>query len=248
MRASPEVEPPASVTAPAAPLRGGPEVTALIKDRAWWKRNPLILGAVTGATLGTLLALWQVRQRDARLQQAVRSAREEALTPRPQGDTIVDLLETATAIRTEGESILQEDPVRAYHRALHLLRLNPSDAAGAQLLERAKAAMLTPPAANTADLQKQIGAGDLDAAALTANHLLMANPEDPVLIGRNLRLNAALAQAHAGRENWGEAREALRRCRALAPQDPAWQARLRLLDSLQTMPKGERLAWVAMLG
>jgi hypothetical protein len=229
-------------------MRAGPEVSTLIRDRAWWKRNPLILGAVAGFVLGTLLALWQVRQRDARLQQAVKSAREEALTPKPQGDTIADLLETPAAIRSEGESILNEDPVRAYHRALHLLRLNPSDPAGAQLLERAKAAMLTPPAANPADLQKQIAAGDLDAAALTAHHLLMAAPEDPVLIGRNLRLNAALAQAQAGRENWSEAREALRRCRALAPQDPAWQARLKLLDALQTMPKGERVAWITMLG
>jgi hypothetical protein len=229
-------------------MRAGPEVSTLIRDRAWWKRNPLILGAVAGFLLGTLVALWQVRQRDARLQAAVKSVREEALTPRPQSDTIADLAETPASIRTEGEAILNEDPVRAYHRALHLLRLNPGDPAGAQLLERARAAMLTPPTVNAADLPKQIAAGDLDAAALTAHALLMAAPEDPVLIGRNLRLNAALAQAQAGRENWSEAREALRRCRALAPQDPAWQARLKLLDALQTMPKAERAAWIAMLG
>jgi tetratricopeptide (TPR) repeat protein len=223
-------------------------VATLLKDTAWWKRNPLILGAAAGFLLGSLLAWWQVRQKDARLAKAVQDARDAAATPRTRGAQPADLKETATAIRTECEAILQEDPVRAYHRALHLLRLDPTDPLAAQLRERARAVMANPPPATPGELQTQIQNGDLEAAVQTATKLLQANPEDPALVARTVRLNAALAQSYAARENWTEAREALRRCRALSPEDPAWQGRLKLLDALQTLPKGERAAWIAMLG
>jgi Flp pilus assembly protein TadD len=108
--------------------------------------------------------------------------------------------------------------------------------------------MANPPPATPGELQTQIQNGDLEAAVQTATKLLQANPEDPALVARTVRLNAALAQSYAARENWTEAREALRRCRALSPEDPAWQGRLKLLDALQTLPKGERAAWIAMLG
>ncbi|MBK8724867.1 MAG: tetratricopeptide repeat protein [Holophagaceae bacterium] len=242
------VQPPTAVTSAAPALRNGPEVATMLKDRAWWNRNPLILGAAAGFLLGSLLAWWQVRQKDARLQDAIQAARTAAMTPRNQSGRPVDLKETSASVRSETESILREDPVRAYHRALFLLKLDPADAAGAQYLERAKAAMATPPPATAAELQSQLQTGDLEAAVQTVNKLLQANPEEPALMARAARLNAALAQSHASRENWTEAREALRRCRALFPQDHAWQAKLKLLDTLQTLPKGDRAAWISMLG
>jgi tetratricopeptide (TPR) repeat protein len=242
------VQPPASVTAAAPAIRSGPEVGSLLKDSAWWKRNPLILGATAGFVLGSLLAWWQNRQKEVRLQAAVAAARTAAMSPRSRSSQAADLKETATSVRSEAESVLQEDPVRAYHRALFLLKLDPADASGAQVRERAKAAMASPPAASHTELQNQIQLGDLEGAVQTANKLLQANPEDPALMAKTARLNAALAHSHAARENWTEAREALRRCRALFPEDPTWQAKLKLLDALQTMPKGERGVWVAMLG
>lgn len=242
------VQPPASVTAAAPALRSGPEVGSLLKDSAWWKRNPLILGATAGFVLGSLLAWWQNRQKEVRLQAAVAAARNAAMSPRSRSSTAFDLKETVASVRSEAESVLQEDPVRAYHRALFLLKLDPADAAGAQVRERAKAAMATPPPASHTELQNQIQLGDLEGAVQTANKLLQANPDDPALMAKAARLNAALAHSHAARENWTEAREALRRCRALFPEDPSWQAKLKLLDALQTMPKGERGVWVAMLG
>jgi tetratricopeptide (TPR) repeat protein len=242
------VQPPAAVTAAAPAVRSGPEVAALLKDAAWWKRNPLILGLAGGFILGSLLAFWQRQQKEARLQKAVEVARAAAMAPRTSTGRPVDLKESGTSVRNESESILQEDPVRAYHRALYLLKLEPANPLGAQLRERAKAAMASPPPATPAELQSQIQSGDLESAVQTLNKLLQANPEDPALMARAARLNAALAQSYAARENWSEAREALRRGRALFPEDLSWQGRLRLLDALQTMPKGERDPWIAMLG
>ncbi len=242
------VQPPLAVTSAAPPVRTGPEMAALLKDVAWWKRNPLALGLAGGFLLGTLLAVWQHQQKEVRLQRAVEDARRAVMTPRSSAARPVDLKESPASVRSECESALQDDPVRAYHRALYMLKLDPSDPLGAQLRERAKAALASPPAATAAELNTQLQAGDLEAAAQTVTRLLQANPEDPALMAKAARIHGALAQAYAARENWTEARESLRRCRALFPEDPAWQGRLRLMDALQAMPKGERAAWVAMLG
>ena len=57
-----------------------------------------------------------------------------------------------------------------------------------------------------------------------------------------------MAQLYASKERWTDAREKLRRGRAMFPQEKIWQARLRLLEQIQALPKNERQNWIAILG
>jgi len=140
--------------------------------------------------------------------------------------------------------------VRAYHRAKEFLRLNPSDIAAAQLLDRARVALNegTPRTATLADYQKHLVQGDLESAEADVDALLRVKPDDGDLIQRASRLYLILAQMHASKERWAEAKDALRKGRALNPADQAWQGRIKLLEKIPKQPKDERSGWVAFLG
>ena len=57
-----------------------------------------------------------------------------------------------------------------------------------------------------------------------------------------------MAQILAAREDWEAARTRLRLGRAMFPQDRSWQARLLLLDRIQTAPRADRSRWIPLLG
>ncbi|HLP31013.1 MAG TPA: hypothetical protein VK150_06600, partial [Geothrix sp.] len=89
---------------------------------------------------------------------------------------------------------------------------------------------------------------DLEAALKVMDALLRAQPGDADLRARAARLHLALCAAHAGQAKWDEAREDLLRGRALFPSDKTWQARLKLLDRVKTLPKPQQAAWIPLLG
>ncbi|WP_306672470.1 hypothetical protein [Geothrix fuzhouensis] len=254
MPSSAQVEPPASMTRTASAPREGislPDRLQKASVNLPWLREPKVWAMTGGGILvlaGSLYALHTYRQ-DQELKEAVKAARQAAVAPVLQQAQSPDLSETPAAILHEGERILDRDPLRAYFRAQTVLAQNPGDAAAAQLLEKARAAL--PGGATGASLlefQKHLQDGDLDAAAKVMDALLRAQPDDPGLRSRAARLYLTLCGAHAGQAKWDEAAEDLRQGRAISPSDKSWQARLKLLERLKTLPKSQQAAWLPLLG
>lgn len=248
------VAPPASLVKAAPAPRQGlavPDRVQSLAERLPWLREPRILAMIGGGALVLLLGggLIHRYRRDQALQDAVQAARTAALAPVSQQAQAQDLSESPAAIREEAQSALDTDPLRAYLRAATLVQRDPSDAAAARLLEKAKAALPGGAVgASLAEYQKHLQGGDLDAAAQVMDSLLRAAPDDADLRARAGRLQLALCTAHAAQGKWDEATLDLQRGRALFPDDKGWQARLKLLDSVRTLPKPQRGDWIALLG
>ena len=250
-------EPPAALTQPASAPRTGLQIKTLeafdtTKIPDWVKDPKLWVG--TAAVLGVIIAssLWyKSYARDSQLQSDLASARRVAIAKAARDAQIPSLTESAASILSEAKQALGEgDAVRAYLRAQTLLKRNPSDGAAAQLLDQAKTAL---PAAGlvgatAAEYQQHLHEGDLDQAGKVMDALLRANPDDAALQGRARRLYLRLAEDHASQGRWSDAGKDLERGRALSPDDPAWSARLALLSKIQSMPKGDRHLWIALLG
>ena len=248
------VLPPASVTTPAPASRQGPELPRTLQDLS---QHPvlgstkfLVGGAVLVVVLGVGLQLLQKQRKDEQLRVAVANARQTAVAPLSLTGQTIDLAESAAALRQEADSVLALDPVRAYHRAKELLRRDSADPVAAVLQEKAKAALLADPVPGVSltEFQRLLGAGDLEGAERAVDALLRARPEDPDLMQRAARLERVLAGLHASKGEWNEAKTALQKGRALFPGDKSWQARLHLLERIQTMPKAEHVNWLPFLG
>jgi tetratricopeptide (TPR) repeat protein len=247
------VDPPRALTSRAAPQRAGLQVPGAVSGvtiPAWLlvPRN-LFIGA------GALLLLWvgaallRGRQREASLRQAVASAKADAMEPVSRQTHIPNLLPTPEAIHKEAEANLADDPLLAYFRAQEWLRQDPGNATAAQLVDQARTRLAAPaPAKSLADFDKDLQAGDLETAEGTIHGLLRQNPDDPDLKTRARKVYLGLAQVYAGKERFGDARDCLLHGRALFPQDKTWAARLKLLESIQTMAKGDRAGWIQLLG
>lgn len=250
----PAVAPPASlVKATPAPRQGLalPDRVQSLTERLPWLREPKVLALIGGGLLVLLLGGGAIHRyrKDQALRDAVQAARSAALAPISQQAQAPDLTEAPAAIREEAQSALDMDPLRAYLRAATLVGRDPSDAAAARLLEKAKAALPGGAVgASLAEYQKHLQAGDLDAAAQVMDALLRATPDDPDLRARAGRLELALCTAHAAQEKWDDAALDLQRGRALFPDDKGWQARLKLLEQIRAMPKAQRGDWIALLG
>lgn len=212
-----------------------------------------MLAGIAGGILILNVGVWLVNRhrREAALEASVASFRTAALETVARSVQIPALDEPLEELRREATSVLEEDPLRAYYRAQELARLQPTDPGAAELMARAQAALALPegaPAVALADAQKLMEAGELDGAWKVIHTLLRQQPEDPQLKARLGRLCLVFAEAHAVKERWGEAQDALKMGRALFPGDKAWQARLRFLDHLRAMGPVDRRAWVQALG
>lgn len=247
------VAPPASLVKASAPRQGlsVPEQVQSLAERLPWLREPRILALVGGGIVVLLLGGGLINRfrKDQALKEAVQAARAAALAPLAQQAQAPDLAESAAGIREEAQAALDADPLRAYLRAATLVQRDPSDAAAARLLEKAKAALPGGAVgASQAEYLKHLQDGDLDAAARVMDALLRAAPDDPDLRARAGRLELALCTAHAAQGKWDDATLDLQRGRALFPDDKGWQARLKLLDQVRAMPKAQRGDWIALLG
>lgn len=247
------VSPPRAVSAPRAPARGGlrpPRFLERLRLPAWLgtPRNRIAAGAgILVLVLG--VGLLRAHQRDLALREAVATAKANALAPVARNLQVAVLAETPKDIRAEAERSLADDPLTGYYRAQECLRLDPADAAAAQLLERARARMAaTAPVGSAADLDKSMKAGDLESSRNALGDQLRANPDDPELKAKARIIYLALAQSLASAEKYAEARELLLQGRAMYPQDKTWQARLKLLEGIQGMAKADRARWIPLLG
>ncbi len=247
-------EPPAALQTPATPVRSGPELPRSFQELGHHpllgSTKVLVGGATLVLVLGVGISIIQAQRKDSRLRSAVASARESAVAPVAGSAQPPDLAETVPAIRSEAESAMAIDPVRAYHRAKELLRRDSADPVAAALTEKARVALSADPVAGVSltEFQRLLTTGDLDGADKAMDALLRARPDEPDLMLRAARLQSVIAGLHASKGEWNEARTALQRARALFPQDPTWQARLKLLDRIQAMPKEERPGWLPFLG
>jgi len=249
------VKPPAAVTAPGQPARSGlalpSAITEMTRDHPWMK-SKAVWGGISALLLVLVAAGFVLHQRqmDAKLASDRATFANMAMAQVSRGNEAPDLSEKPASIRTEAESAIGDDPVRAYHRAKEFLRLNPSDISAAQLLDRARVALNegTPRTATLADYQKHLAQGDLESAEADIDALLRIKPDDGDLMQRASRLYLVLAQIHASKERWAEAKDALRKGRALNPSDRAWQGRIKLLEKIPNQPKDERPGWISFLG
>lgn len=249
--------PPEPLQAPAAQGRKGLEVPALLRQMVREipapLRRPSVLAGIAGGVLILNVGVWLVNRhrREAALEASVASFRAAALEAVARSVQVPALDETPEDLRREATAVLEEDPLRAYYRARELARLQPADPGAAELLARAQGALALPegvPGVALADAQKLTEAGELDGAWKVLHTLLRQQPDDPALKARLGRLCLAFAEAHAVKERWEEAQDALKMGRALFPGDKAWQARLRFLDHLRAMGPVDRRAWVQALG
>jgi tetratricopeptide (TPR) repeat protein len=248
------VQPPAALLKSAAAPRVGlsvPDRVRAATGRMPWLKETKLLAILSGSLLALLVgfAVLQGYRRDQALKEDVRTVREAALAHLSQQTAAPDLTESAEALREEAEAAQLMDPLRAFLRAEALVNLNPKDAAGAQLLEKTRAAL---PGGVTGsslpEFQKHLQNGDLEAASKVIDALLRANPSSAELRARAARLHLALCTAHAAQAKWDEAREDLLRGRALFPGDKTWQIRLKLLEHVKTLPKDQQGLWIALLG
>lgn len=249
--------PPEPLQAPPAQVRKGVELPALLRQMVREipapLRRPSVLAGIAGGILILNVGVWLVNRhrREAALEASVASFRAAALETVARSVQIPALDETPEDLRREASSVLEEDPLRAYYRARELARLQPTDPGAAELLARAQAALALPegaPAMTLADAQKLTAAGELDGAWKVVHTLLRQQPDDPELKARLGRLCLVFAEAHAVKERWEDAQDALRMGRALFPEDKTWQARLRFLDHLRAMGPVDRRTWVQALG
>lgn len=249
----PAALPPAVATAEAPAPRRGPALPEALRKLQLppWLMNPLTLMGVFFGILILWVAMYFLGQfrSNSRLRSDVQSIRAECLASVARGTEVASLAEDAAEIRREAERCLSEDPFRAYCRAQELLRLNPLDAPAAQLLDRAAKALPLPdpPQGDLRQVDKLLQGGEVEGAERLLYALLRQNPDQAELRARYQGVALALVQAKALKEHWDDARDLLLRGRALAPGDRAWQGRLRLLETLRSMGRPEREAWIPML-
>ena len=249
------VEPPAALLKAATAPREGLSLPERFRTAtAWmpaWLKAPKVLAGLGGGFLVLVIGLSLLHgyRKDQALKEEVRAARTAALAPVAQQSQAPDLTESPDSIRQEAEASLVTDPLRAYLRAEALLARNPGDAAGAQLLEKARAGLAGGvTGASLPEFQKHLQNGDLEAATKVMDALLRAQPGDENLRARAARLHLALCSAHAAQAKWDEAQADLFRGRALFPRDKTWQARLTLLERVKALPKAQQAGWIPLLG
>ena len=247
------VAPPAALQQTSTAPRKGPSLPDRLREATEqmpWLKEPKFLAAIGGGLLAVIVVLAIVHgyRKEQALKEEVRAARAAAVAPVAQQAQAPALTEAPDALRQEAESAMGVDPLRAYLRAEALVKASPGDAAGAQLLEKARAGL--PGGVSGASLpefQKHLQNGDLEAARKVLDALLRAQPDSPDLRSRAGRLHLTLCFAHASQAKWEEAEEDLLRGRALFPGDKTWQVRLKLLEKVKALPKNQQAAWIPLL-
>jgi tetratricopeptide (TPR) repeat protein len=248
------IEPPAALLKGRPARREGPSLPDRLREAVEqlpWLKNPRVLAIAGGSLLLLVVGFGAMHsyRKDQELKDEVRAARAAAVAPVAQQAQAPDLVESPASIREEAEASLVTDPLRAYLRAETLLGRNPGDAAGAQLMEKARSGLAGGvTGASLPEFQKHLQNGDLEAALKVIDALLRAQPDNAELRARAGRLQLILCSAHASQAKWEEAREDLLRGRALFPGDKTWQARLKLLEHVKALPKAQQPSWIPLLG
>jgi tetratricopeptide (TPR) repeat protein len=249
----PLVAPPRALTTRNPAPRAGLRIPAALK--AWrlprWLQSPRNMGITAGAAGLALLGLtlYGVHRREAALREAVAEAKRNALQPVSRMVQIPNLTVPLEAVRREAEGAMPDDPLLAYFRAQEWQRLDPDDNAATLLLQKAKDMLSGPPPQAAVDaFEKDLQSGNLEGGRTLILGLLRHDPDDLDLRARARRVLLALVPLYAAEEKMEKAKAALVLGRALFPQDPGWQARLKLLEAIQAMAKPDRAPWIQLLG
>jgi tetratricopeptide (TPR) repeat protein len=243
---------PAAIVAPTA-IRKGLEPPAALRqvELPDWASRPSFWAAVAGVILLGLAGTLALRHyfREARLRADVTAAKLAAQAIVARSTQIANLEETPENLRREAEAAFPEEPLLGYLRAQALLRIQPDNPVGTQLLDRGRSLLAAQPAEGTLrDVDRLVQEGNLEGARKRLLGLLAQSPDDPGLRLRASRLSVHLAQSYAAQERWQDARDELRFIHALYPDEKVWLVRIQLLEPISRMPKPERAAWIQMLG
>ena len=248
------VGPPPALTARSAPHRNGFKLPWMLQGTKLppWLNTPRNLALAAGLLfLGILGAvLYGEHRREAALKEAVAAAKITALQPVARMTQIPVLAQSTEEVRQEAGRALADDPLLAYFRAEEWQRREPDSQAATDLVAQAKAgiAALKRPGGTLPDFEKDLQGGDLDGARRGMLGLLQQAPDDPELRSRARVVLLALVPIYTAKERFDDARDALRLGRAMYPMDKNWPAKLKLLESIQTMAKPDRTPWIPLLG
>ncbi|HWQ10261.1 MAG TPA: hypothetical protein VN436_14170, partial [Holophaga sp.] len=228
-----------------------PELLRKISLPGWMASPVFVLGVIVALVILIFGLFYYMRYRkDKALDEAVAALKASAVMPVERDAEVAKVRQTPEEIQKEAQDALGDDPLLAYFRASELVRLNPAEAAYAQLRDQAKAGLARAVAqpATIEDFEQQYHARDFEAAERSINALLGQSPDDGGLKVQAARLCGTMAGAYASREMWTDAEARLRRGRALVPEDGAWDVRLLLLARIQAMPRKDRTPWIQLLG
>jgi predicted Zn-dependent protease len=232
-------------------VRAGLKVPGPLKGLGIPPTTPRNAGLALGLllTLGVALFFLHDHLQEAALKRAVLSAKAAAMNPVSRQVQIEVLTETPEAVRKEAQDALSSDPLLCYFRIQECLRADPVDPGAAQLLEQAKTRLgESRPSGDLGSFQKSLQAGDLESAETCILGLLRQAPDTDDLKEKARTVSLLLAQYFAAKDRFSHARERLLLVRAMYPQEKIWQAKIRLLEAIQNLPRADRAGWIPMLG
>jgi tetratricopeptide (TPR) repeat protein len=244
---------PSLITSKHEPKRQGPAFSKEIKKLPLLSRLASPLSFII--TFGIILLLaagvfWFISaKKDALLRATQAAIKEGAIKNAHQSIKIINLSLTTEELKSQARAALGNNPLRAYMLVQEVIALDPTDSSAAKLLDQAQQTMTTMPRAGTdADFNRLMAGANLDGAAALLEARLRQNPNNIRIREDLARLCLLQARSHIKQDNWNGARSRLLMGAALFPKDPTWQARLKLLEHLQSIPREEQQRWTELLG
>ncbi|MDR2560550.1 MAG: tetratricopeptide repeat protein [Holophagales bacterium] len=224
-------------------LHGVPFLSRLFTPTAV-KVASILIFVVAGATAW---ALWA--RRDALLRATQAAIVGEAIKAARRSVKDVSLSQSADELKSEARSAMSSDPLMAYLFVQELVNRYPNDTSPAKMLEQAKQAMAVAPKAKAdGDLNRLLSDGALDDAEALLKSMLMQSPNNTRARENLARVCLMQARHLVANGQWGKARARLQMGAALYPRDPSWQARIKFLESIQSLTKEDHARWAEMLG
>jgi len=216
-----------------------------------WLTNP-IFSRIAVVTVLLLIAgtVWiRSVKKDSLLRATQAAIRDEAIKSVKPAH-VVNLILAPVELKSQAILALHDNPLRAYLLAQEIIDRDPLDTTAARLLDQAKQAMiaLPPPRTSGRDFNRLMAAGNLEDAEALLEARLRQTPDDMRARENLARVNLLIARTLIKQGRWDRVRPRLLMGAALFPKDPTWQARLKLLDNLQSIPKDEQRHWIELLG
>ena len=189
-------------------------------------------------------------KKDAILSATQAAIREEAIKSAQQSINLDDLTLTPAELKSQAKAAMHNSPLRAYLLALEVINRDTLDTAAARLLDQAQQTMtaMPLPTALGGNFNRLMAAGNLEAAEALMEAKLIQSPNDTKVREDLARVGLLMVRGFVKQEKWDSARSRLLMGAALFPKDPTWQARLKLLEHLRSIPKEERHRWIDLLG
>jgi tetratricopeptide (TPR) repeat protein len=245
---------PSMITSAQDPKRQGPAFSHEIKKLPLLSRLASPLSFIF--TFGLLLMLgaggfWFVSsKKDALLKATQAAIKDGAIKSARQSVKEINLPLTTEELKAQARSAMGNNPLRAYMLIQEIISRDPTDSSAPKLLDQAQQAMAAAPKTSTADadLSRFMADGNLNEAAALLEARLRQNPNNMRAREDLARICLLQARASSKQGNWGAARTRLLMGAALFPKDLTWQARLKLVEHMQSALKEDQQSWAEMLG